>query len=83
MDLTNLPIANYRQMSQFSIIHFFPKVIKVWNQPPYGVTPSSTLSCFKQSALPAIRSETYGGFTYAQVGTSYMIIIIINLNILR
>ena len=49
----DLPIANYRQMSQFSIIHFFAKVIKVWNQLPYGVTSSSTLSCFKQSALPA------------------------------
>ena len=65
MDLTNLPIVNYRQMSQFSIIHFFAKVIKVWNQPPYGVTPSSTLSRFN-----------------AQVGTSYMIIIMY-LNILR
>ena len=37
---------------------FFLRVIKVWNLLPYGVTSSSTLSCFKQSALPAIRSET-------------------------
>ena len=31
-------------------------VIRVWNLLPYGVTSSSTLSCFRQSALPAIRS---------------------------
>ena len=37
---------------------FFPRVIKVWNLLPYGVTSSSILSSFKQSTLPAIRSET-------------------------
>ena len=31
-------------------------VIRVWNLLPYGVMSSSTLSCFRQSALPAIRS---------------------------
>ena len=31
-------------------------VIRVWNHLPYGVMSSSTLSCFRQSVLPAIRS---------------------------
>ena len=31
-------------------------VLKVWNLLPYGVTSYSTLSCFRQSVLPAIRS---------------------------
>ena len=35
---------------------FFPRVTRVWNLLPYGVTSSSTLSCFRGSALPAIRS---------------------------
>ena len=35
---------------------FFPRTIRLWNLLPYEVVSSDTLSCFKQSALPAIRS---------------------------
>ena len=44
---TNVSVFNYS---------FFPRVTRVWNLLPYGVTSSSTLSCFRRSALPAIRS---------------------------
>ena len=49
----------------------FPRVISVWNLLPYGVVTSSTLSCFRQSVLPAIRS-----LNAAQVVISYMIPIV-------
>ena len=54
LDFTNLPIAK-ANVSAFNY-SFFPRVIRVWSLLPYGVTSSSTLSCFRQSALPAIRS---------------------------
>lgn len=44
---TNVSVFNYS---------FFPRVTRVWNLLPYGVTSSSTLSYFRQSALPALRS---------------------------
>ena len=34
----------------------FQRVIRVWNLLPSGVMSFSTLSCFRHSALPAIRS---------------------------
>ena len=43
----NVSVSNYS---------FFPRVIRVWNMLPYGFPSSSTLSCFRQSALPAIKS---------------------------
>ena len=52
-------LTNYCQLqANVSVFNysFFPRVIRVWNLPPYGVTSSSILSCFRQSALPAIRS---------------------------
>ena len=48
-----LPITDKCLSSNYS---FFPRVTRVWNLLPYGVTSSSTLSCFRRSALPAIRS---------------------------
>ena len=52
-------LTSYQLQANVSVFNysFFPRVIRVWKLLPYGVTSSSTLSCFRQqSALPAIRS---------------------------
>ena len=43
----NITVFNYS---------FCPRAIRVWNLLPYGVISSSTVSCFRLSALSAITS---------------------------